>query len=398
MFYRENLVFPSGGTTNYRIPSLIVTGSGTVLAFCSNRIGSVRDAAEEMDLVYAVKKPGQEWSQVRILDHLDGWRSNIDAAVYDSEADKAIVLFERQPLAIKEFGGYTPEEIAQQEQKKAEVLREAESKGIFTGPCRVVSTDDGETFTEEKHHVEPILLDHCDGKTYSITGFAHGCSHGIQLRHGHHPGRLLCPARVIIGKYADWVEIRNCVYNNAIYSDDHGATWKTSGCVQLGTGEGTLIERGDGSILYNSRAYFSDGKRYLAVSHDDGETYGEFSTDPYLQEEKRIGCNASFLRVELDELKDRTLLPEGAKDLVLFCNPRSKTRERMTICVSFDSGANFQEAKVVYDGPSAYSSLDYDKNTGHFFLMYELGNPEKGNGPYNEGIAVAEFDLEWLLK
>lgn len=398
MFFNEKLVFPSGGTNNYRIPSLIVTNSGTVLAFCSNRIGSVRDAAEEMDLVYAVKKPGQEWTQVRILDHLDSWRSNIDGAVYDSQADKTIILFQRQPMAIKEFGNYTPEEVEQLERQKREAILDAEARGIFTGPCRMVSTDDGETFIEEKHQVAPVLQPHVDGNTYSITGSTHGCSHGVQLRHGSHPGRLLCPARVFIGKYTDLIEIRNCVYNNAIYSDDHGVTWKASNCVQIGTGEGTLIERGDGSILYNSRAYFADGKRYLAVSHDDGETYGEFSTDPFLKEEGRWGCNASFLRVELDDVKDRSLLPEDAKDLTLFCNPRSETRERMTVCVSFDSGEHFQEAKVVYEGPSAYSSLDYDKNTGHFFLMYELGNPEKGKGPYNEGIAVAEFDLEWLLQ
>ena len=158
MFYQENLVFPSDGADNYRIPSLIVTNSGTALAFCSNRIGSIRDAAEEMDLVYAVKKPGQAWSQVRILDHLDGWRSNIDGAVYDSQADKAIILFQRQPMAIKEFGNYTPEEIEQLERQKKEATLAAEAKGIFTGPCRMASTDDGETFTEEKHHVTPVLL------------------------------------------------------------------------------------------------------------------------------------------------------------------------------------------------------------------------------------------------
>ncbi len=397
MFYRENLVFPSDGISNYRIPSLIVTNSGTALAFCSNRIGSVRDAAKEMDLVYAVKKPGEDWSQVRILDHLDGWRSNIDGAVYDSEADKTIVLFQRQPLAIKEFGNYTPEEVEEQERQKREAILAAEAKGIFTGPCRVVSTDDGETFIEEKHHVEPVLQTHSDGNTYSITGFTHGCSHGIQLRHGDHPGRLLCPARTFIGKYADLDGLRNCAYNNALYSDDHGATWKTSNCVQIGTGEGTLIERGDGSILYNSRAYYADSKRYLAVSYDGGETYGEFSTDPFLKEEARWGCNASFLRVELADVKDRSMLPENAKDVVLFCNPRSNVRERMTICVSFDTAEHFQEAKVVYGGPCAYSSLDYDKTSGHFFLLYERGNPEKGAGPYNEGLYVAEFDLEWLL-
>lgn len=397
MFYTEQLVFPSAGRSNYRIPSLVVTGNGTALAFCVDRIGSVKDNAKEMDLVYAVKKPGKQWSDVRTLDHLDGWRIDIDSAVYDSEADKTILLFKRQPIALDEFGDYTPEEIAEHKQKEAELIQCAEEKGIFTGPCRMVCTDNGETFTEERHSVSPVMQPHLDGKEYEITGFAHGCSHGIQLRHGKYAGRLLLPARTFIGKYTDYEQIRKCAYNNAIYSDNHGLTWKTSNCVQIGTGEGTLIELGDGSILYNSRAYFADGKRYLAISHDGGETYGEFSTDDFLKEEKIIGCNASFLRLELSDITDTSVLPDDAKDFVIFCNPRSDIRQRMTACVSFDSGRTYHEAKVFYNGPCAYSSLDYDRNTGHFFLIYERGNPEKGRGPYNEGLFVAEFDLDWLL-
>ncbi|MBR5601198.1 MAG: exo-alpha-sialidase, partial [Clostridia bacterium] len=123
----------------------------------------------------------------------------------------------------------------------------------------------------------------------------------------------------------------------------------------------------------------------------------EFSADPFLREEKRMGCNASFLRVEADDLKDASLLPRGADGITVFCNPRADTRTRMTACVSFDSGAHFSEARVIFDGPSAYSSLDYDKKSGHFFLLYERGDAAKGPSAYTEGLYVAEFDLAWLL-
>ena len=124
---------------------------------------------------------------------------------------------------------------------------------------------------------------------------------------------------------------------------------------------------------------------------------GQLAEFTKLLEEKHIGCNASFLRVELDDIPDKSCLPEGAKDVVLFCNPRADSRTRMTACVSFDSGAHFEEARVIFDGPAAYSSLDYDRNSGHFFLLYEKGNAEKGQSPYTEGLCVAEFDLQWLL-
>ena len=39
MFFQETTIFPSGGESNYRIPSLIVTNNGTVIAFCDYRHG-----------------------------------------------------------------------------------------------------------------------------------------------------------------------------------------------------------------------------------------------------------------------------------------------------------------------------------------------------------------------
>lgn len=397
MFFQETKVFASGGQSNYRIPSLVVTNNGTVLAFCNDRVGSLKDYADEVALVCAVKKPGRPWGEVKVLTQLPGWNCHIGSAVYDDVIGRVIVTFQRSPVAKDEFGKYTAEELAELERRKQEAVARAEEKGIITGSCRLVSDDNGESFVEEAHAVQKTTQTHWDGTQHSVGGSGHGSAHGIRLRHGQHAGRLLCPTRTKIGDYNDWLKIRECVYNNAIYSDDHGVTWKASQCVQVGTGEGTLIERNDGSILYNSRAHFADGKRYLAVSYDGGETYGDFSTDDFLLEETRMGCNASFLRVELSDISDHACLPGGAEDVTLFCNPRSETRMRMTACVSFDSGAHFQEGKVIFDGPCAYSSLDYDKNSGHFFLLYEKGDPEKGKSPYTEGLSVAEFDLEWLL-
>ena len=398
MFYKESNIFSSGGMSNYRIPSLIVTNNGTAIAFCTNRIGTLNDHADEIALVCAIKKPGEDWGKARVLAHMPGWACNIGSAVYDSNADRVIVFFVRKPVARNEFGKYSAEELAEMERRAEEARKAAAEQGIEAGYRMLISDDSGETFIEMKQELEPVLQKHWDGTEHLVDGFTHGAAHGICLRHGEHAGRLLCPSRTQIGEYYDWQQIRECVYNNSIYSDDHGMTWKTSQCVQVGTGEGTLIERGDGSILYNSRAYFKDGKRYLAVSRDGGATYGEFSADEFLQEEKNIGCNASFLRVELSDIKDGHHLPDDAQDLVVFCNPRSEVRNRMTACVSFDSGEHYREARVIFEGPAAYSSLDYDKTTGHFYLLYEKGNDQDGKNPYAEGLSIAEFDLEWLLQ
>ncbi len=392
MYFYEELLFPSDGKSNYRIPSLITTRDGTVLAFCNDRKNTVRDHAVDTVLVYAKKAPGAPWTKpITLLEH-PGICCLIGSAVYDRETDTSLVFVKRK-IARDEFGDFTDEQMKKLELEDA--VRAAE-QGIELGNFQFSSTDSGENWTLEKVNEEPLLFRHIDGKEITASIHTHGGAHGIQLRHGTYRGRLLCPSRFFTGRYTNWMEISHYVYNNAVYSDDHGKTWKVSSPVQLGTGEGTLIEKANGEILYNSRAYFRDGKRYLAKSSDGGATFSDDGTDPFLQEEKRIGCNASFLRVEREDLGEeiaRKYLPDCADSLTVFINPRAETRRNLTACVSFDSGKTWREAKCICQGPSAYSSLDFSLVDGHFHLIYEKGTVK----PCDLGIAAAEFDVEWLL-
>ena len=213
------------------------------------------------------------------------------------------------------------------------------------------------------------------------------------LNHGPHAGRLLCPSRTATGEYHDMDGLRTHSYNNAIYSDDHGLTWQASAPVQPGTGEGTLIEDGEGNILYNSRAYYEDRKRYLATSVDGGATFADFRTDDFLLDTAYMGCNASLLRVERQNLTDDSLLPDYADSVTVFINPRSENRDHLTACVSFDSGKTWAQTKLIHKGKCAYSSLAFHQAEQRFYLLYECGETD----PYNSGIMCASFDLEWLL-
>ena len=394
MYAKDLLLFASGGRSNYRIPTVVATKDGTVAAFCNDRKDSVIDHAKEVAVVCAVKKPGGQWGEVRTIAGLPGWSCMIGSAVYDADTDTIMCSSGRNPLARHEFTKLTPEEL-EAVAKAAE--EEARKMGIHNGPFLLYSADSGETWAERPFDVEKIpFIRPVDGVEVMLGGSCHGSSHGIQLRHGDHAGRLLCPARVAVDQYDTWEGLRTCSYNNSVYSDDHGLTWKASLPVQAGTGEGTLIERGDGSILYNSRAYFADQKRYMAVSRNGGESYGEFYMDDFLIEEGILGCNASFLRVEKEDLtaESQALLPEGADSVTIFVNPRAKTRTDLTACVSFDSGATWSHTKLIWKDDCAYTSLEYAKADGHFYLLYERG---EGGDPYGHGVAMLEFDLEWLL-
>jgi len=372
MFFTEKNIFPSGGASNYRIPSIVATNHGTLLAFCNDRRNTSSDHADEMDLVMCRKEKNGSWSEVITLGSMPGWAHFINAAVYDDITDTVFLSASRRAVMLNEFGDYTEEERRDAEKRSRE---SAEKAGVTLGDILLVSTDDGLTFTEQKYNITPTKF---NGGEY--IGFAHGSAPGIQLKYGKYAGRLLCPARFMTGYYTTLEGLLTYGFNNAVYSDDHGATWHSGMPVQAGTGEGTLIERADGSILYNSRAYHHDGKRYTAVSRDGGETFGEFSSDSFLKEEKGSGCNAAMLRIET---------PQGP--LTLFSNPRADTRRNMTVCVSRDDGATWFHEKQIYRGYSAYSAMAY--SDGRICLLYETGV----ENAISDGLYAAEFDIEWLL-
>jgi len=388
--FSETIVFAAAGQSHYRIPSVIVTEKGTVLAFCNDRHDTVNDHAPETDVVCACKKMGEEWSSVRVLAHVDGWACTIGSAVYDENTDTAFCSGLRIPVARYEFGRYTEEE-------KREFARQTQEKvqkaGVPAGDFLLFSQDGGLNWQERALQIEPYLFTAENGVQIPVRGCCHGSGAGITLRHGQYAGRLLCPSRMATGEYHDMDGLRTHSYNNAIYSDDHGVTWKASAPVQSGTGEGTLMEDGKGNILYNSRAYYEDRKRYLASSTDGGETFHDFRTDEFLLDTAYMGCNASLLRVEKEDLEDVSLLPENADGVTLFVNPRSEERDHLTACVSFDSGKTWSQTRLIHEGRSAYSSLAFNRRDQLFYLLYELGQ----NDPYDCGIMCAAFDLEWLL-
>lgn len=390
MEYREKILFAAGGRSHFRIPSIVAANDGTMLAFCNDRKDTVEDHAEETAIAFARKPLNGTWEKIAELASVSGWACSIGTAVYDENAGKAFCFGMRIPVATHEFRKLSDEERADVEAKTQERIRQS---GIQAGDFILESSDQGRTWTDRPVDIEPYHFGREDGVTIPVRGFCHGSAHGITLRHGEHKGRLLCPSRVAVDEYHDFIEIRRASYNNAIYSDDHGKTWKASAPVQAGTGEGALMEDGRGVITYNSRAYYADQKRYLATSTDGGESYANFRCDDFLIEEKAIGCNASLLRVEREELEFPHLLPEEADSVTVFVNPRSEDRTKLTACVSFDSGKTWTHTRLIHPGRCAYSSLAYNAQEKQFYLLYEKGI----NDPYDIGIAAAVFDLEWLL-
>ena len=121
--------------------------------------------------------------------------------------------------------------------------------------------------------------------------------------------------------------------------------------------------------------------RMVATSDDLGRTLSKASPDRALVEPP---AQASLLRL--------TIANAGDRNRLLFANPASAQRERLTVRLSYDEGLTWPVARVVHEGPAAYSSLVVlqDFSIG---LLFERGD----RSPY-ERITFARFTLEWLTE
>ena len=191
------------------------------------------------------------------------------------------------------------------------------------GGCLWRSRDQGKTWVKETIKIKPNVVGHGtpDGVPAQTT-----CSEsGITLLYGKHKGRLLMPARIQPPNGTNAQEWWPYNYNTAIYSDDGGKTWQTSGPVQSGTGEGTLAELSDGHIYYNSRCHMAiDHRRRIARSYDGGHMWTDWEVSEDLFEvgepfyfkygtKPSYGCNAGLVRIPLETT--------GGKDVLLFSTP-----------------------------------------------------------------------------
>jgi len=324
-----------------RIPNIVVTTDGSVLAFA----GSGRKLRRSED-------GGVTWSPIQEV----GPDAGGSAIVDDNTGDV---------MVVRAKAGY--------------VWR---------------SRDDGRTWTRESITIKPNAVGH--GTPDGVPTQTACSESGVTLRYGKHKGRLLMPSRIQPPHGNNDQEWWPYNHNTAIYSDDGGKTWQTSGPVQSSTGEGTLAELSTGSVYYNSRSHMSvDHRRRIAWSHDGGHMWVDWSVSEDLREvgqpfyfkygtKPSYGCNAGLIRLPLEAT-------EG-KDVLLFSTPDDPggNRVRMTVWASFDRGQSWPVKRLVYAGPSAYSSLAAAKD-GTVYLLFERGNKK-----LYERISVARFNLDWL--
>lgn len=338
-------IFKAGqdGYHTYRIPALIATRTGTVLAFCEGRKHSRSDSGD-IDLVLKRSVDGgATWSPMQVV--WDDGPNTVGNPCPVLDRETGVIWL----LLTHNLG----------EDQESLIINGA-SRGTRT-VWVTHSADDGESWSPPREITATT-------KAPDWTWYATGPGVGIQLR----SGRLVIPCDHAVAQ-------TRALRSHVIYSDDHGENWRLGGVAGEDTDECQVAELSDGSLLLNMRNEGGPNRRAVVRSRDGGCTWSQVSLDHALIEPV---CQASLLRYHDPD--------SGVPGPLLFSNPASVRRVRMTVRLSEDDGATWPWSKLLWEGPCAYSCLAVmpDGNVG---CLYERGERH----PY-ETLTLARFPLAWL--
>ena len=342
-------LFVSGthGYHTFRIPALIVTKKGTVLAFCEGRKSSRSDHGNIDLLMRRSTTNGLSWGKIRML-HEEG-------------GDKKVTIGNPCPVIDQSTGV------------------------IWLTLCRnnvdvlvMHSKDDGVTWSKPVDITKSV-------KSPKWTWYATGPGVGIQLQRGKYKGRLVIPC-----DHGEKIKGRRVMFSHVFYSDDHGKSWRHGSSLDRHTDECQVIERLDGTLLINMRNYWGraggrpdrGSMRAVATSKDGGQTWSKLRFHPQLIEPV---CQASLIQY-----------PKpigGASNPLIFANPASKNQRcKLTIRLSIDEGRSWGYSRLLHPTSSAYSCLTV-LSDGTVACLFEGGRGKKGY----DRLILARFPVKWIM-
>ncbi|MGO1172854.1 MAG: exo-alpha-sialidase [Actinomycetaceae bacterium] len=353
--FTEDVIFSRGdaGYFCFRIPAIVETTDGTLLAFAEGRNSDGCDDSGDIDTVVRRSTDGGEtWGPIEVV---------FDAGV--DTAGNPTPVVDRESGRIALITSHNP----------------ALNHNLRT-PYLQYSEDDGLTWSEP----EDIGDDVTDPSWEKWLATGPGA--GIQLENGPHAGRM------VVGMSHEGYVFGSDTHQagaSLAFSDDGGLTWQRGAEDQLDPAELkpqelSLAELPDGTILASARdQHGSDpGTRAFARSADGGVTFdGSFENDPELSTPVSQGSITSFVDAE-------------GNDRVLYAGA-SHPRARVAVSVrsSFDGGATWQtwdEGRVVNWGNAGYSDI-LAVSDGTVALAYETGVEDA----YRE-IRFARFNSAYL--
>ncbi len=332
------------GYACFRIPAIITTNKGTLLAFAEARRTNCSDAGDIDLVVKRSEDAGKTWSALQMV-----WNDSTNtcgnpAPVVDQQTGKIVLL--------------STWNLGTDHEKDIIAGKSKDTRRVFF----LSSIDDG-------HSWSPATQITASVKKEGWTWYATGPGRGVQITKGKYKGRMVIPANHITGDTKQ-------NYSHAIYSDDAGSTWTLGGITpQDSVNESTMAEISKGRLLLNMRNASKKRVRQTAVSKDGGKSWSAIKPDNTLIEPV---CEGNMIRYIV-----------GKKEYLLFSNPAStSSRTQLTVRLSKNDGKTWPLKKLLHAGPAAYSCMTILPN-GNIGCFYEAGLQK----PY-EGIVYEEISME----
>ena len=350
-----------GGVALYRIPGVVVSPQGTVLAYCEARKDGKADWGEIEVHLRRSRDGGRTWEPARKIAHLGERIKGNPHKKQGGEHEQTV----NNPVAI-----------ADRDTGAIEFLYCVNYARCFS----MRSTDDGLTWSapvEITATFEPFRA------KYDWKIIATGPGHGIQLK----TGRLVVPIWLAYGKTGE----HHPSAVGTIYSDDHGKTWKAGDVAVPNEGDfvnpnETMVAVLSGDrVMLVTRSNSKPNRKIITVSPNGATGWSQPVFHDQLWEPV---CMASIVAYPS---------PPGT---LLFSNPhrlpldkkgreipggRNGKRENLSIKLSRDDGVTWPLNKTIEPGTSAYSDLAVLPD-GTAVCFYERSNR----------LTVARFNLDWL--
>lgn len=342
--FDSTLVFEPGGIyASMRIPALVITKEGSLLAFCEGRIGTASDWADMDMIMRRSTDGGKTWApNVIIAPKVSGQPTSNATPIVDK--DGTIHLLYQRDYA----------------------------KAYYT-----FSKDDGLTWSPA---VDITYAFDAFKPEYDWKVLAPGPGHSIQLTNG----RLLVPVWLAnpVKTTPRRAHAPSCIAT--IYSDDLGKTWKRGDIIADNSpafknpSETMAIQLKDGRVMVNIRNVTEKRRRGISYSADGISGWTKPVFDEGLFEPI---CMATITRLGSD---------------MLFINPDSgdtsrNNRRNLTAKISGDEGQTWPVKKVINPGASGYSDVAVGPD-GTIYCLYET-NAGKG---FNYSMILKRFNLQWI--
>jgi sialidase-1 len=365
------------GYALYRIPGIVVTAKGTVLAYCEARKSDKGDWGVIDVLLRRSTDGGKTWGPRRQVAHFGPAVPRSPAALRQklaAEGEQTV----NNPVAIVDRKTGAVHFLYCVEYARCFYLRSDDDGQTFTRPVDVTATFD--KFRPE----------------YKWQVLATGPGHGIQLKND----RLVVPVWLSTGTGG---HAHRPSVASVIYSDDHGKTWQRGEVAAPNTkelvhpNETAAVQLADGRVLLNVRSESRPNRR-LVTSSKDGAT--GWTKPVFHKQLLEPICMASIVR-----LSEK---PAGDKNRLVFANPHNlsradgkevpgavRDRKNLSLKLSYDEGETWPVHKTLEKGLSGYSDLAVLPD-GTILCFYERGSTD-GKSIYKTGLlTVARLNLEWL--